>query len=99
MQQLRLARKRKLTNLVQEDRSRVRRLKFALLPAVRARECTAFVAEQLALREIFRNRPAVHNDEGPGGTPAVVMNRPRHPFTRYFLRAMTQETTAIISSV
>src|SRR5581483_3745659 len=64
-EQLRLEPELHLADLVEEDRAAVRELELADLPADRARERAALVAEELALEEVARQRGAVDGDERP----------------------------------
>ena len=58
-------------DLVQQEGAAVGALEAADVARERARECAAFMAEQLAFDEVFGNRGAVHRQERPGLAPAV----------------------------
>src|SRR5262249_50743088 len=62
------------SDLVEKERPAVGLLEHADPIADRARECAAHVAEELTLDQIFRDRTAVHCDEGSGrsrGSPVT----------------------------
>src|SRR5688572_2904637 len=77
-QQLHLQRRRQLADLIEKERALVRVLEEPGLVARRASERTLLVAEQLALQQRFRNRPAVHRDERGVRPRALAMNETRH---------------------
>src|SRR5262249_37957101 len=74
-QQLRLQLQRKLTDLVQEERSTVGELEAPGPRGRRAGEGALLVTEQLALDEQRRQRRAVHLHERAGPARTAVMNR------------------------
>ena len=65
-QQLDLARRRDLADLVEEQRSAIRQLKPPVLAHHRARERPLLVPEQLALEQRLRERRTMQLDERPG---------------------------------
>jgi len=75
-QELRLRRRGKLTDFVEQQRATHRELEAATLQLVSTGKSTALVTEQLGLDEGFRQRRAVERDEGPVRTRAGVMDRP-----------------------
>ncbi len=73
-QQLGLQLQRRLPNLVEEDRPSAGQLEPADSLGDGARECTFFVAEQLALEQPSRDRRAVAFHEGVRSTTALVVD-------------------------
>src|SRR6266576_7058950 len=73
-EQLRLNRLGHLHQLVEEQRPAVGRLEQTGLVAHGAGEGALAVPEHLGFEECFRERGAVDRDEGPAGTPAVLVN-------------------------
>src|SRR5262249_13053941 len=71
-EELGLHRERELADLVEEERSAVRRLARADAIAIRSGECAARVPEELALHEARRDRPAIDDDERPARTVAAL---------------------------
>ena len=76
-QQARLALERHVADFVEKQRAAVRGLDPADLALVRARECTALVAEQFGLQQRRRNGRAVHGDEGRVGAQRLLVDRRR----------------------
>src|SRR5260370_39875877 len=64
-QELDLDGRRDLPDLVEQERSALRSFEQALVVAVGAGKGAFDMAEQLALKELFGQRPAVHGDERP----------------------------------
>src|SRR5438045_9592187 len=76
-QELRLEIEAHLRDLIKEQRSAVGTLKRASHSLDRACESAAFVPEQCAFNESFRQRGAVQLDERPVGALTLVMDRMR----------------------
>ena len=66
--------RRKLTNLVQEQRPTGRGTNQSKVIRHGAGECATKMPEQLAVDDRFRDRPAVHRDKRTGLTSAVPVN-------------------------
>ena len=64
-----------LADLVEEERAAARELEAALALGDRAREGALFVAEELALEQLPRERGAVDGDERPRGARREVVDR------------------------
>jgi len=79
-QQARLALDRHVADLVEKQRTAVRRFDPAHAPLVRAGERAALIAEQLRLQQVMRNRPAVDRDERPLAAAGTLVNRERRQF-------------------
>src|SRR5207237_8813943 len=77
LQQLDLRRRRRLADLVEEQRAAVGELEAALAPIGGAGERAFFVAENFALEQRLRNRRTVDGDEREGGARAELMDRLR----------------------
>ena len=77
-QELRLARQRRLRDLVEEERAAVRDLDEAAPRPDGAGEGPALVTEQLALEERLADRRAVHLDERALPARALGVEHPRH---------------------
>ncbi len=65
-----------LADLVEEQRPLVGQGEHALVLPDGAGEGAGLVAEQLALQQVLRDRPAVHRDKGLGGPGPGGMDRP-----------------------
>ena len=76
-QQLHLRRQRHVADLVEEQRARVRELEAPDATLGRAGERALLVAEQLALEQRLRQRPAVHGDERLVAPRTEPMDRAR----------------------
>src|SRR5262245_12260072 len=76
-QQLRLKVQRHVADLVQEQRAAMRRPNETFAVARRTGKRALLVTEELAFEQRFRNRSAVHRNEGPGTSRARAMNRLR----------------------
>src|SRR5690606_23175923 len=74
-QELRLQIEGQLPDLVEEDRSPLRRLERADAALARAGERAALVPEELALEQARGDRSAVDDDEGPVGARALLVDR------------------------
>src|SRR5262249_18267522 len=76
-QQFRLHRRRHVADLVEEHRPALSQLEASLALADRAREAALFVAEELALEQVLRQRGAVDSDHRPAARHAAgLVNRP-----------------------
>jgi len=64
-----------VANLVEEERSPVRRGEEALPPAIRSRERALLVTEELGLQQRLGHRRAVHGEEPPSAPRARPVNR------------------------
>src|SRR5215475_1971322 len=64
-----------VADLVEEDRTSVRRFEFADLELVSTGESTAFVAKEFALEQLARHCCAVDFHEGPGLSTGGVVDR------------------------
>src|SRR5436190_1741912 len=69
-----------LTNFIEENGSFVSLFETANAAGLRARKSSAFMAEKFAFEQCFRDRGAIHGDEGSGGTIAVLINRASNQF-------------------
>ena len=86
-QQLDLDRDREVADLVEEERSAVRRLGATDTALRRPGEGTLLVAEQLALHERFRKRRAVERDERLVPASRQPLDCPRHQLLARAARA------------
>ncbi len=77
-QHLHLERRRHRLDLVEKQRAAARMLDAADPLLERAGEGARFMAEQLALDDVLRQRPAIHRDEGAGAARAPAVQRLRH---------------------
>jgi hypothetical protein len=73
-QKLRLDPQGEICDLVEEKGAAARGLEFSDTPLLCVREGAAFVAEELALDQAFRNRCAVHRDEAPAAALTEVVD-------------------------
>ena len=74
-QQARLRFRRHVADFVEEQRAAVRLFELADLLSDRARECTAFVPEQLAFEQIVRDRRHIDRHERTGLARAKLVDR------------------------
>ena len=79
-QQLHLRGRRRLADLVEEERALRRRAEQADLVADGAGERTLHVAEQLALEQALGQRAAVDREERPVGARREIVDVPRDDF-------------------
>jgi hypothetical protein len=94
-QQLRLQARRRLRDLVQEERAAVGDLEEALLVGDRAREGAALVAEELALEDALGERGAVHGHEEAVRTRAPVVDGARDQLLARARLALDQDGAAV----
>src|SRR3546814_2757739 len=73
-QQLDLKRQRYVAHLVEEQRTALGKLDLAFGRLSRSGERALFIAEQLGLQQIFRNRGAVDRNKGRIGPPAGTLD-------------------------
>src|SRR5205823_9360443 len=76
-EQLDLQRKRHVANFVEEECPAGRRLEEAAPISDRAGERALLVAEELRLEQPFRNRAAIHGDEGRVAPASCLVDRAR----------------------
>jgi len=76
VQQPGLAQQGKLTDFVEEDRSRVSGFELSSSLPVRAREGAPFVAEEFAFNKVVWDCTAIDHDERSGAAPAEPVNCP-----------------------
>src|ERR1700692_2919013 len=79
-QQLGLRSERQFTDLIEEKRATMRRGNASRLRLHRTGKCPAGMAEQLGLKQCFRNRCTVHRHKGLSHSWAQPVQRARHQF-------------------